>query len=1414
MLFAVRYRVPRVSKPLRLALNLFKKGDVQAAYDEILRLRQSKFHLSPLDAIFFSDVLDANGQVRRSQAVLRLAARTYPDDIYILVMWTMIRSRQSSLLELSQSLEQLLPRVVKKAERLWVEAALAVLYARIGFQSKAHDTITRIATKASKRLPIIWFRLSMASAALRNWEEACRYGKLALKYAPKWMDARRILVSHLLASGRQDEAVRILEEGAQLSIQDAEYEYFRSQFAYFIGDTERSIALMEATLGRWSFDGSRNPYRTLVFLHCLAGNYYRAQELASLHMPEFLDTLKGCDPNALRQVVQVPIFCQEHLMCVPTSVAICAGAQGVRLDSRELFKAMKGNHGTELWRMCNEMAARGFHILYVKSSWEAITGFLRQGIPLIGQTDNLFSSHVEVVIGFDTSLQAYVIRDPESLAPSLVSAKAMMDQYQPTGSFLLALVVPERQTAISIDDAWLSADGENLIRLAKAVSLADLPSTEEAFFNIPDDSPCAYQRDVYGYGVTLTPGQFAGRMRNYAIDEAQHPLIRLKALLHESDAEILQQWIDRRHSDDPPFGPFVMDYLQLILSFMKGQWESGLTLVKRMIARSPGTDQLWVRKAEIEIELGALEAARTSASTAVDLSPRSFWIKSRLRQLYPYAIAYSDQLNELDHQLHLTPGVFDVIAQRADLLRDGPDGLRYEAAMRACIARSPLLPAGYLKLAHWFQTQGRTELACAILATGRTRIPLAEIPQQSYEPEVAELPDEKANDLSPSLPDQGSEETELEPTARLRLALQRLSWEWQNGVSLDPDSIICIEQHLQSAPAEQKSLSWWEEVEAYALRFAAAVQRQASDRSNMKPLQDYLPASLPGQTHFAVLHFNRTIGTTLSPAVCQKLLSWQQGLLKGTDWLPDLEFDLAYLQERSGYLNAAWERYQEICARAPGYASAWYRSACILDQKGHLHDAVPALTTAVSITPMLPGAIERLIQYYNSVGDGLSCVQWAKRYLALFPYQYFAIEKTIEWVQRHDGCEGAIAILEEVRNRVPDAIYKLLKARVLGENHRFEQALQLLTGIDPVAGFERHELVTRLDCALGLQQHAQALELIEIGLERNPRDDWFITCKATLLEEVDAQQALAFYESMFEQNIIQPQCVNNWVRHTCENQPRSAHAWLDRLSIEEREVLATVLSRVYAYQRLTDARIAHLEYCAEQLPHLHELRQDLAFCYNSKGWDEKAIIVAEALFDEYPDLPQIHLLLGRILSDKYPQRALRHLEKEYEISGSVDALAHIGRIQHILGEHHKARGSYHKVLKLNPHYDLAINNLLILHEDPAILFPHFVGALQSGWGEDSEYFHVNAVFCAVLTRRVLPEVWARGAEARFERLFVVKPFRDERERLALALAQWHRKKGDQEKAAQYLKRAGMRSSLFMRWRWPGSRWVPASAKAA
>src|SRR5690606_14571995 len=151
----------------------------------------------------------------------------------------------------------------------------------------------------------------------------------------------------------------------------------------------------------------------------------------------------------------------------------------------------------------------------------------------------------------------------------------------------------------------------------------------------------------------------------------------------------------------------------------------------------------------------------------------------------------------------------------------------------------------------------------------------------------------------------------------------------------------------------------------------------------------------------------------------------------------------------------------------------------------------------------------------NSVGDGLSCVQWAKRYLALFPYQYFAIEKTIEWVQRHDGCEGAIAILEEVRNRVPDAIYKLLNARVLGENHRFEQALQLLTGIDPVAGFERHELVTRLDCALGLQQHAQALELIEIGLERNPRDDWFITCKATLLEEVDAQQALAFYESMF-----------------------------------------------------------------------------------------------------------------------------------------------------------------------------------------------------------------------------------------------------------------------------------------------------------
>jgi tetratricopeptide (TPR) repeat protein len=985
----------RISRNLKPARKAFLTGDTKQAFQLVDNLRHKKAKLlkKSQDVALLRDIHISVGRTHTAQAIIRYACRCFPGDIFVQLSGLILRSQRHnsiSLLEQAKALERLCSSSEDFA--LW-NAVNARLSAGLGMMETSAEWLKKAESLLKISYFEAWHHYCLTHLIRRDWVNAVKHAQ-SLINVDSCLDNRIMLVRALLSKGDLTQAKLHIKSIDAAKGQSYIADSLSIQFYYFIGNFDAAISRLESLRSHWPEIPTSSIDSTMVQLYWLQGDVESAKILAKSTNDTFLDTLNTANSNAKRKLIALPVMMQEPMMCLPTTVAMVASAYETELVARDLFHDMRGNDGTEIWRMQQHMESIGFEVFYIYPNYKLVKACLDRGHPLIGSKVSLFSAHVEVIAGYDEGLDGLFIRDPESLTPYFVDKEYLSTAYKAAGNYLMALA--PRRALNWLPNSAINQDATNIIQLKRAIALGALDKAQQCFDAITDNSESSYYRDLYAFGVFLSPLQYIESMKLHASRDELDDILRLNAVLSTQDVTLIQDWVTDYQEKHKTLSKDFNQYLKMLIVRTQRNYAEVLKILDYLIARSPSTDALWSYKAEAELELGEMEAAKKSIQIALDLSPTSYGVKRKIREISPYQESYNDKLSQMKTQLDEYPGIYELEEEVADLLIEGSDGLEYEQSIKACIIKRPLFPWNYNKLANWYLQQDREDLARNILDQGRLLLTDEELPRRHFE--VDQSPSREIQQESCSI--EGllrSIEAKSSSKEALKY-LRNMINGWFSG-HLPSES----EQHLLHQLdfripkwLLELPLSWWEQ--AYLIGITYAIKDRNTDRDRKHDtLTKFLPARLPHNTALMLLAINKAVKIyPLSPVACSCLYEWETKQFDGeSEWRHDVAFDLAYLRELSGYFNEAQARYADIIKRIPGYYPAYYRVACVYDRKGMKNEAIQQYLSCISIAPNHAGALSSLIDVLTNLNEIPQARDWCEYKVKVNPYSFSCIEQWI-----------------------------------------------------------------------------------------------------------------------------------------------------------------------------------------------------------------------------------------------------------------------------------------------------------------------------------------------------------------------------------------------------------------------------------
>jgi predicted Zn-dependent protease len=1404
-----------ISRNLKRARKLLLAGDAKSALQFVVSLRNKQTPLlkSPEDVALLRDIYISVGRVRTAHAIVRIAVKIFPDNVFVQLSGLVFKSQNRismSLLQEAQALEVLCKSPEDVA--LW-HAVNARLSGNLGMMETSADWLKKTETLLEKTYFEAWYHYCLTHIIRRDWVKAVKVTQTLINIDPN-LENKIMLVRALLSKGDLTQAKEYIRAIDAAKGQSYFADNLVIQFYYFIGDIVTAINRLDNLRYHWPEITSSSIESAMVQLYWLQGDVESAKILAKKINDPILETLNTASHKAKRKLITLPVMTQEPMMCLPTTVAMIASAYGIDLSAPELFRDMRGNDGTEIWRMQKHMESIGFDVLYIHPDYEIVKKCLDKGHPLIGAKISLFNAHVEVIAGYDEGLDGLFIRDPESLTPYFVAKDYLYSAYRAAGEYLIA-IAPKSELNWMPEIA-INQDMSNLIYLKRSMALGELDDAQCCFKAISDKSESAYYRDLYAFGAFLSPMQYIDSMKLHSARDDLDDILKLNAIISTQDSNLIHDWVTHYFEGHDTLSKEFTQYLKMLVVRSQKDYERVLVKLDYLIARSPSTDALWSYKAEAELEVGEIEAAKKSIKIALDLSPTSYDIKRKIRQISPYQEPYDDKLSLLNAQIENYPGVFELEEELADLLLEGNDGIAYENAIKACIAKRPLFPWNYNKLANWYLQQDREDLAQNILDEGRLLLSEEELPKQYFEIEQNALSEIQPNvyeakDVSEEESVELANENEL-------ICFRNIIQNWFRG-HLPSE----VEQGLLRKLTfsdhkwfEETSLSWWEK--AYIIGISIAIKdRETEKEKKLDTLESYLPVSLPNKVTQMLLAINKAVEVySLSPAACQCLYEWEMKQLNGEkEWRHDVAFDLAYLRELAGFLNDAEASYSNIIKSMPGYYPAYYRLACVYDKKGMKNEAVQQYQTCISIAPSHYGALSSLIDTLTNLNEIQQAKDWCRYKLDVNPYSFSCTEQWLYYVEHVEGIEQAWQKLKECQSNLTACGEKALRARLLEKKGHFQAAKGILKQIENSEKYDRHIHVTRTNCAIGQEDWSLVLQLSDEALEKDPYDHWFVEVKAFALESKGSEGIQEFITEQFGRSVFSENIASAWLRAVLrsKNEPSYVHEIvreiLDNISNTSiRYYLLRYLCSYFGQYSYDREYLEWLKMCDNEFPNNIYFIERIVEYYRAIGKINEAIDTAETYYDSNPDDAKAVLLYGRMLEDENPKLAIKYLQQAYKKSGSVECLSRIGRTYHNLGEDKEARKAYWEVLEKNPFDDLCINNLIVLGEEPEIIYPYVEQAINNGIGHETEYFLVSAVKTALQLKTTVPQLWLDLAENRFQQLKSVVGYRDEKPCMAKALYEWYMYIGEKEKADSVLLQVDIKKPIIGGFRWPGKKWIP------
>ena len=334
-----------------------------------------------------------------------------------------------------------------------LEADFLALRARIAGSYRDFELAWRLMDEAHRLVdgnPWLWAEKAALLLMDERPEESVMASRQALALQPYFRPAVQQMAVSLHRQHKMDEAMAVLED-ARAAIQSPEI------VSHLIGlrreldddagmeallDDYESRALLLEKAGREWLAARR------CDLLCLRRDWSaaagQAEKAGGEYYRDLAKRLRENPPAAKRVRLIPPKIIQRHNTCGPSSLAMIAGYWNHEATHDTIADAIcydgTHDHSERQWCLDNGLVAREFTL-----TWEWATRLLDSGFPIALATVEVTSAHLQVLTGYDSARETFLIQDPGSYLYRETIAAEFLKEYALYGPRALVFAPPARE---------------------------------------------------------------------------------------------------------------------------------------------------------------------------------------------------------------------------------------------------------------------------------------------------------------------------------------------------------------------------------------------------------------------------------------------------------------------------------------------------------------------------------------------------------------------------------------------------------------------------------------------------------------------------------------------------------------------------------------------------------------------------------------------------------------------------------------------------------------------------------------------------------------------------------------------------------------------------------------------------------
>ena len=1394
------------------------------------------------DWLFLGTLAQIIGLSARCRASYKLGWKAFPNDARLAALYAWELSARNQNQRCKRVLKSGLENCPDQASILH---AVSCYNHSINRWNKTAIKAHEAALNAAGDDPAVLYVLSRAAGRRTDWELALELGQKVVSAQPNWSRAKAALYDTLMCMGKTEEAESLLDS-RNSGIRHVWSDLCGVTFQESTSQFDQAIEQLESLVNYYPTRTKTGQFlvRQLMLLLLKKDRTSEAKELVQRHkIKGFGEWEKQFSDDPRKSYVSIPMIAQTQDHCVPTVAAMAANALGFGTTPNKLAELMETRSGTSIWKMVDVMKQLDFRVVCVKPEVSIIENILEQGAPLIGELSGVFSGHVDAVCGFDAGLKLFHLRDPMHWYGFSLPYETIEKRYKASCS-LWVMIPPDRKESFEIKPEWVNREAEALTRMAQAIAIGDRTTAEQEFTQIGDEHPLSFMRDTAARNVVLTASQTEERLKKEVetiSPDADLTLPQIRSMLGVIDNENASHIYQLACANRKRLGINWVKYVKAQSLIAKMQWTATEKILTDLSRVWPSMESLWSQLAMVKEELGKSKEADRCLQIALEITPEREHFQTREIERMKLRIPFEEQLRRHKAVEERFRYSSELKFSRAQLMKDSPNGLEYEQALRECIRFLPRNTWAYEQLSDWYSIQGRNDLAAETLASGRELIGEADMPISDWESKYWDSNKEETASETPTVdapkqpdsaddkedknaandpPAPSSEPAQTKPlagateSAALKDEFQKcyaVVYEKANELDFEAFQNLNELKKLKEAIAAH-NVTWHQSAFVLSLQ----IQNILADNSatmianpdkRVKALKSILPKSVLGIPEtFADFLLEQLLLDSAPNRLIQAIYDWVHEIAPNSKKYPSLVFQKAHLLELVSKLNDSEKMLEKLVVDHPAYVAGWYRIGQMQIQRSEYGEAWKTFEKCLSIQPGHYGSMSDLVRLAAHANSSTHGMQYNDALSRRLPYSNSQLyDSMFARVKEDKDCQEAVTFAEQHRQRIGESAYAFLVGRLYADNEKYEAAIKVVENTE-TNKLDRYSTDwVRIDSLVRLERFEE-VETILAGLETDyPGDESIIDQRARLLRVGSLEVAAKYAAEKIKEGVALS--ILTYIDLTFnKGLDKRAIKMLDMVEPEHAPQIAVAYYQGVVEFQDSPATLRFLQHCRKKLPHVRSLRKNLVYALGTNGNIKESIKVARELYNEEPENPLWISTLGWAIQDEDAKESIRLLKEEYAITDSVETLAQMARGYQLLGDSDLAIKTYREVLNRNPNDTITLTNLMYKYKqlDKEMLNRVIDTIKKMMVNPSDQYFLVQAVKIAIKHRAQLPAEWYLLAIERWEQMKVETPFGDESDLLPKAIAAW--------RSSWEIPNADPKVSFVVRMKakffWPKLAWIP------